>query len=398
MFFFLPLQIIRPYKSIPYLTISLITINAIIFLGTIDYLEPIAKMFGFTVAANWWYTWFTSMFLHGDIFHLGFNMYFLWIFGSFLEDTIGRLRYSLIYLAGGIFSAVTNTLVVATVFPEAANIPTIGASGALAALMGVFAVRFLYYKVRIAYFVWIFIFIRWGTFELGSLAALLLWFSREVWSGALQLMEVVTGVAHWAHIGGFVFGLIWAMLARFEKEAKHENLIDEARDMANRDLSFQALNRYEQALKMDSENIDIIGEMAPMLAAEGQRNKATLYYRMAIPKMLATGKREKAAELAVDAVKRLGSLDEIQLEDREKYSIACIVEKNKHSNLAEILYRDIFSGSNEKLREMSLFRLGKLLQRLGRTEESSEIFRKFVQEFPNSEWGGFISLEIKGAV
>jgi membrane associated rhomboid family serine protease len=395
MFFFLPLKINRKYETFPYLTILLITINTIIFFGTIGDLSVVAQKYGFTLGSGWWYTWLTSIFIHGSLSHLGFNMYFLWVFGSFLEDVIGRAKYLLLYLCGGLVSAFTHSLLTASIYPEMGKVPLIGASGAIAAVMGLFALRFLYYKIRIAYFFFIFYFIRWGVFELSSIVALLLWFGREFFFGALQLVGLNSEVAYWAHIGGFLFGLLWAKLANFEDEAKHEHYLEEARSMARKDWGVPALVKYESALKMDPSNVEIMAEMAPLLAETGQKERAVLFYRVAIEKMLKEGRREKAAELLIDAHEKLGGVDEISFTDNEKYSLACAVEAINNLSLAESFYRELSSNGNSHIKEMALFRLGKVLQKEGRREEAKEIFRKFLEEFPHSEWSSYVQRELE---
>lgn len=183
MFFFLPLKINRQYNSLPWITLTLIAVNVIVFFGTFATLEQAALKFGFRLSSSAWYTWFTSLFIHGSWSHLIFNLYFLWIFGSFLEDTIGRLRYCGLYFFGGLVSALTHLLVFKLVSPQWTKVPLIGASGAIAALMGLFALRFLYHKIKVAYFIFLFLFIRAGTYELSSFTALLLWFFREIFYG-----------------------------------------------------------------------------------------------------------------------------------------------------------------------------------------------------------------------
>jgi membrane associated rhomboid family serine protease len=395
MFFFLPLKINRKYGALPYLTILLIVINTIIFFGTIGDLGVVAQKYGFILGSGWWYTWLTSIFLHGSLSHLGFNMYFLWIFGSFLEDVLGKVKYFLLYLCGGLISAFTHSLLTASIYPEMGKVPLIGASGAIAAVMGLFALRFLYCRIRIAYFLFIFYFIRWGVFELSSIAALLLWFGREFFNGALQLMGLNTEVAHWAHIGGFLFGLLWAKLANFEDEAKHEHYLEEARNMARREWGLPALAKYESALKMDPSNVEIMAEMAPLLAQTRQEERAVLFYKVAIEKMLKEGRREKAAELLIDAYEKLGEVKDISFTDSEKYSLACAVEAINNLSLAESFYRELSSNGNLHIKEMALFRLGKVLQKQGRGEEAKEVFKKFLDEFPQSEWNSYVQRELE---
>jgi membrane associated rhomboid family serine protease len=156
------------------------------------------------------YTLFTSMFLHANIWHLGGNMLFLYVFGDNVEDTFGHARYLLFYLISGLtadFVFIGAQRLSSD--PTALLIPTIGASGAIAGVLGAYLI--LYPKARILTLV----FIGWA-FIVPVPAVLFLgvWFVYQLLYGTLALgVEVATGVAYWAHVGGFVagiaFGLIW---------------------------------------------------------------------------------------------------------------------------------------------------------------------------------------------
>jgi membrane associated rhomboid family serine protease len=153
-----------------------------------------------------WVTLFTSMFMHGGLLHLVGNMLFLWIFGNNVEDSMGRGRFILFYLAGGLVALGAQTLI----DPDAA-VPTIGASGAVAAVLGGYAL--LYPRARVLTLLIIILFIT--VIELPALLVLGLWFLLQLALGAADLAQPVGGggVAYFAHIGGFLFGL--AMIKLF---------------------------------------------------------------------------------------------------------------------------------------------------------------------------------------
>jgi membrane associated rhomboid family serine protease len=148
----------------------------------------------------WWITVFTAMFMHGSLLHLGGNMLFLWIFGNNIEDSMSRWRFVLFYLLGGIIATLAQV-----VMNTDSTVPTVGASGAIAAVLGAYAV--LYPRARVITVV--FIIILFTIIELPALLVLGLWF-------LLQLLPAFSepisgsggGVAYFAHIGGFVFGLL----------------------------------------------------------------------------------------------------------------------------------------------------------------------------------------------
>ncbi len=152
--------------------------------------------------APWWLTIFTSMFMHGSFLHLAGNMLFLWIFGNNIEDSMGRVRFIVFYLLGGVFALLGQV----AVDPDAA-VPTVGASGAIAAVLGGYAL--LYPRARVVTF--IFIIIIFTVVELPALLVLGLWFLLQLAYGANDIAQPVDGgggVAYFAHLGGFLFGLL----------------------------------------------------------------------------------------------------------------------------------------------------------------------------------------------
>lgn len=152
---------------------------------------------------------FTSMFLHGGWFHLFGNMLYLWIFGDNVEDRMGHLRYLIFYILCGIIANITHIL-----FTPTSNIPSVGASGAIAGVLGAYLL--LYPTARVVLLVILFFWIDFIT--LPAILVLGLWFVVQFFSGLASLgVQSVSsgGVAWWAHIGGFIAGM--ALLFIFKK-------------------------------------------------------------------------------------------------------------------------------------------------------------------------------------
>jgi rhomboid family protein len=149
-----------------------------------------------------WTTVFTAMFMHGGLLHLGGNMLFLWIFGNNVEDTLGRPRFVLFYLLGGLAAAALQV----AIGPDS-TVPSIGASGAIAGVLGGYAV--LFPRARIVTLIFIVFFVT--IVELPALAILGFWFAMQVVLGYFDLSAAAGsggGIAYFAHVGGFVFGLL----------------------------------------------------------------------------------------------------------------------------------------------------------------------------------------------
>jgi membrane associated rhomboid family serine protease len=151
-----------------------------------------------------WVTLFTSMFLHGGWLHLLGNMLYLWLFGRGVESAMGSARYFVFYLLCGVAAALTQALA-----DPAAEIPMIGASGAIAGTLGAYLI--LHPRANVMVFVWIFVFVR--LIAVPAVLVLGLWFLMQLLS-ALSESGGGPGVAFWAHVGGFVLGMALVPLFR----------------------------------------------------------------------------------------------------------------------------------------------------------------------------------------
>lgn len=156
---------------------------------------------GVVSAIPTWETAFSSMFMHASFLHIAGNMLFLWIFGSNVEDSMGRLKFILFYLAGGLAALALQV----AVDPNSIG-PTIGASGAIAAVLGGYIV--LYPRARVLTLV--FIIFLFTVIELPAVVMLGIWFAEQALFGAAGLTNPTGGggVAYFAHVGGFVFGAL----------------------------------------------------------------------------------------------------------------------------------------------------------------------------------------------
>lgn len=165
--------------------------------------------------APWWVTVFTSMFLHGGILHLLGNMLFLWVFGNNIEDSVGRVIFIPFYLAAGVVAVYSQALL-----DTSATVPTVGASGAVAGVLGAYAL--LYPQARVLTLIFIIFFVT--LVEIPAMILLGIWFVLQFLPAVGQLATPdVTGegggVAYFAHVGGFVFGLaLIKLLARRRAE------------------------------------------------------------------------------------------------------------------------------------------------------------------------------------
>ncbi len=215
-----------PTRTFPIVTVSIIAVNVIVWLwelgGTtvdtdvVHYGFYPCKVDGpcFPPATSSLVSWYdgaiTSMFMHGGWEHIIFNMLFLWIFGNNIEDALGHVRFLVWYLVGGLVATAAQTFVtIAWGTPQDASIPNIGASGAIAAVLGAYLILLPNARVLTAFWV-ILIFFQ----EIPAVAFLGVWFVFQLWQGGFSLIgpESGGGVAFFAHIGGFVYGALTVRL------------------------------------------------------------------------------------------------------------------------------------------------------------------------------------------
>jgi membrane associated rhomboid family serine protease len=161
-----------------------------------------------------WVTVLTSMFMHGSILHLGGNMLFLWIFGNNVEDSMGRVKFVLFYLLGGAAAVAAQSLINAD-----GSIPTIGASGAVAGVLGGYLL--LFPRARVVTFVFIIFF--FTILELPAILFLGVWIVQQILFAYYDLAQPAPGgggVAYFAHVGGFLFGLLAVRLFASERRRR----------------------------------------------------------------------------------------------------------------------------------------------------------------------------------
>ncbi len=206
----IPLRDIIPSRTTPFVTITLIATNLLVFLfqwSLGDDAEGLIRTWGVVPADLSVVTLFTSMFLHGGILHVGGNMLYLWIFGDNVEDRMGHGRFLTFYLLCGLAAALAQAYV-----DPASTIPMVGASGAIAGVMGAYFV--LYPHSRIVTLVPLFIFIQ--IIEIPAIFFLGIWFLMQFLSGVGSIADAgngaTGGIAFWAHAAGFVAGLVGVMV------------------------------------------------------------------------------------------------------------------------------------------------------------------------------------------
>jgi membrane associated rhomboid family serine protease len=205
-----PISDVIPSRTTPFVTIGLIALNALAFLYELRLsdadLDHLARTAGIVPAAFAPVDILSSMFLHGGWLHFIGNMLYLWIFGDNVEDRFGHLQFLIFYLACGAAAAATQVFV-----HPASTVPMIGASGAIAGVMGAYFVLFPQSRVLAAVFILFII----DVIEIPAIFFLGIWFLMQLFSGVGSLVETAEGgVAFFAHVGGFAAGALAGLFAR----------------------------------------------------------------------------------------------------------------------------------------------------------------------------------------
>ncbi|MEA2326665.1 MAG: hypothetical protein QOE68_1624 [Thermoanaerobaculia bacterium] len=223
--FMIPIRHTLAPRTTPIVNRAFVITNGIVFLTQIflgDRTENVINLFGFIPArlmnpAAYGYsmlevsvTLITSLFLHGGFVHLIGNMIYLWVFGGAVEDALGHARYAIFFVICGAIGSLTHTLL----FPHS-TVPSIGASGSIAGILGAFLV--LRPKARIVTLLPLVVY--WAMIELRAVICLPIWFAIQFFNGFLSIAaahrtQEVAGIAWWAHVGGFLFGAVVGAIAR----------------------------------------------------------------------------------------------------------------------------------------------------------------------------------------
>jgi membrane associated rhomboid family serine protease len=205
----IPIRDVIPSRTTPYVTIALILLNVLVFLlmppADSAAFDQFIRTWGVTPATFTWPSVATAMFVHAGFGHLLSNMLFLWIFGDNIEDRMGHGRYLLFYAMCGVAAALLQL-----VFEAGSTVPMVGASGAIAGVLGAYLVLFPHSRVLTLVFI---VFV-----EVPAVFLLGLWFATQLLSGlgtlAIVRPEDMGGVAFWAHAGGFAAGAALVLLFR----------------------------------------------------------------------------------------------------------------------------------------------------------------------------------------
>ncbi|MCK5534095.1 rhomboid family intramembrane serine protease [bacterium] len=335
---------------------------------------------------------FTYQFLHAGILHIFFNMFFLWLVGCNIEERWGPIIFLSLYFLGGVVAV----LVQGALYPQYQE-PSIGASGAVAAIMGAFLIRYAFIKIRIFYFLLLSIYPRFGVFEMPAWIAVSLWFFQQLFMG-LMTLKYTPKVGYWAHIAGFIFGVGGGILIRtFRIGKRWEDVFEQTPDRlelkVEKGISASFLNDFQKARRIFDEIIAICPEHIKaregLLRVYERENNQLSFCQTAIELMKRAEDKEDIVLIneILDRTKIV--IRKAELSDFLFFQIASFYEKAQRWKEAVQTYQHILEKFNKSVYlPKVLFAVGKILkERLHRSQEAKQYFEKLTYSPYDLEWG-----------
>lgn len=374
-------------KNWPWVTISIIVVNTVV--AVVTRLDPeyyryvYARTYGLLPSELRPGSLLTSAFLHDGCVHLAINMSLLYVFGSKVEKVMGGLEYVLFYLGSCFAASLAHVAIVYASLPDYyAGQVVVGASGAVAAVMGFYAVRFHRSVFRFA-----------GA-DVPALLVIMMWLVLQLLLGILGLYrESILGiglrqVGYWSHLGGFGFGVAVALLANMAVEGEREHLLQQAVENRNAGNLLEAVQQLETVLKYVPADADSHAELARLWALLHERDESLRCFNCAIQLYLSQG-REKMAIAAAEDMERFWP--GCNLDSTDSFRLATYLEEAGQTERAVQMLDEIAAANPDtEEAEMALFKAGQLrLSALGNSAQAAASLREFLRRYPGSEWAEF---------
>jgi membrane associated rhomboid family serine protease len=372
---------------------------------------------------------FGSMFLHGGIEHIAGNMFFLWIFGRAVEDALGWPAYIGAYLLCGVAAALMQHIMTLTFTPSYLSVPLLGASGAIAGVMGLFAPRFYRTPVRTFYVLpyaipviviatsivggvlylilgdlitslflgfvaaaaCMYFFGRtwcWGIFKAPAawwLAFYIIIFNVLPGLWSLNSSGGGGGVAHWAHIGGFAMGILYAFMIGFPDEGKKEFGLEDAEKYYEQGDHLHAAAHAQTLVDSSAEQAPALEVLGKSLAAQKKGEEASEAFRKSIALYLKKGERTNAIRVYLVAV----NFDQaFVLPVSQQLAVGSAMEsKGDFQDASKALIRMLNTYPNAPESEVALLRCARIyLDHLGHIDQAQMLLAQFRERFPHSNW------------
>ncbi|UCH34680.1 MAG: rhomboid family intramembrane serine protease [Armatimonadota bacterium] len=392
MFFLLPYATERPRRRTPFATYGLLVANCVVFLF---YQLPYwadghhgAGPFGFVPSAPETRALVVSMFSHGGLGHLFWNMLFLWLFGSIVEDVLGPVMFLGFYLGGQMGATLLDVSIAKAFAPASLIVPRVGASGAIAGILGLSAVCFSGVRIKVAYFFGIIFLWRVGVWRIPAWFFLGLWIAVQFVGGFFSTSlsaatgQAVGGVAYWAHIGGVAAGMVGAVLLALPGKIRRHDLLQ--RTPVGEDGGSRRYADLHDLVRRAPEDAEAWLALAHSKESYGATTEAAEAYARAATLFLEHREPERAAR----AYKAVLAYDPtFVLSAPAQFDIALGFARSGD-------YRDALTALDKLLQaypssqeaEVAFLRAGELAERIGEPDAALEYFQELTRRYPHSVW------------
>jgi membrane associated rhomboid family serine protease len=370
----LPFATERPTQRLPLATCGLALVNLLVFIwfvfGQPDPYE-IHQRYGFSPRAPQAWTLLTCLFFHTDLWHLLFNLCFLWLFGSAMEDALEWWLFLLTYFA---CSLAANLLYWSIAVVAQWDEPTVGASGAIAGLLGTFAVRF--YPARL----------RLGKFQMSYLWLIGFFVCKELCGGVRDLtVSAAPTAGHWAHLGGFGLGMLYGLLAKLHAEGRTQHLLHQARAAASQGQWVQAIELAGKVAQQEPDNVDAHLLLARSYDVMRQAQRSQEHFQQAIRTSWKKDDRLQASRIYLETVRAHPTFC---LEPREQLSLVPdFLQAQEFEHAISVLAKIVAYYPETLEAETALLRAGQIyLERLNEPERALEMFELLLARYPHTVW------------
>jgi len=370
----LPIGTDRRLRSLPWVTLALIGLNCLVYFALQG--RPTGENFSLVVTRFEWWMPITYMFVHGGLLHLAINILFLWVFGTHAEDALGRGRYLLLYFSAGLSAAVLHCLTTARLYPAELNVGLLGASGAIMGIMSLFVLRF--HGVQVRFFLWL---LFPYFFSVRALWVGIVYVGWDL--GQAMSSHGLGGVAHWAHLGGFIAGAIWAWVLRLPEEGTDELQADEVYSLVASGAWGAAVGLLQERLDRNPADPDLHRQIASCYEMmRGARRLAVEHWNEHMRLLLLAGRPDEATarfrtltadyqpgEFAPPLLLRLGAAF-VRQGDLDDALLAWLMIPRAHRNSAQA--------------PVATFRAAELAERTGDSERARKLFAAIPRYWPDS--------------
>ena len=380
-------RLLEKLQLVPFVTIGIIVINCLAtYLARRDmyFYDTYVLVYGLVPDQFRVGRLLTSTFIHDGYAHLALNMSMLYLFGREVERAMGRLEYVMFYIGACFAASLLHVAIALWAMMPAyyASRAMVGASGAVAGVMGVYAVRF---HRRI---------FRFAGIEVPALLLIMAWLILQLALGIFGLYrDQVLGfglkqIGYWSHLGGFGFGIAVALLANMALQGEREYLVEEAKRHDSEGNLLEAIQNHETLLRYDPDNADSHAEIARLWALLDEKEDSLRCYYVAVGLYISQGKEEQALATA-DEMKRFWRSSRLSAATR--FRLATYLEEAGETERALEAFRQIAEQEPESAEaQMSLLKIGQLqLSAVGDPRSAAATLSGFLDRYPSSEWRAF---------